>query len=73
MARDDEVKLIAYNLWEQEGCASDRDCEYWYRAEAIWEQQHQFEPMAASPARSSGKATARKSKNAAERKRSTKD
>ena len=39
MARDDEVRLIAYNLWEEEGCVNGRDCEHWYQAEAIWEQQ----------------------------------
>ncbi len=72
MAREDEVRLIAYNLWEKEGCTSDRDCEYWYRAESIWEQQHQHEPAAARsrPARSSSK-TSRKTKSSAERKKSS--
>jgi hypothetical protein len=39
MAREDEIKLIAYKIWEVEGCADGRDCEHWYRAETIWEQQ----------------------------------
>jgi len=39
MAREDEVKLIAYNMWEQEGCPNGRDCEHWFMAEAIWEEQ----------------------------------
>jgi hypothetical protein len=39
MGRDDEIKLIAYNIWEQEGCRDGYDCEHWVRAEAIWEQQ----------------------------------
>jgi len=39
MGREDEIKLIAYNIWEEEGCLDGSDCEHWFRAEAIWEQQ----------------------------------
>jgi hypothetical protein len=39
MAREDEIKLIAYNLWEEEGCPEGRECEHWYRAEIIWQEQ----------------------------------
>jgi hypothetical protein len=39
LGREDEIKLIAYSKWEEEGCAHGRDCEHWYRAESIWEQQ----------------------------------
>ena len=37
MEREDEIKLIAYNIWEEEGCSDGHDCEHWLRAEAIWE------------------------------------
>ena len=37
MGRDDEIKLIAYKIWEEEGCIDGQDCVHWYRAEAIWE------------------------------------
>jgi hypothetical protein len=37
--KDDEIRLIAYSIWEQEGCLEGRDCAHWFRAEAIWEQQ----------------------------------
>ncbi len=37
MAREDEIKLIAYSIWEEEGCPPGRDCDHWYRAEVIWE------------------------------------
>ena len=36
--REDEVRLIAYSIWEED-CPDGRDCEHWFRAEAIWEQQ----------------------------------
>jgi hypothetical protein len=39
MAKEDEIRLIAYNIWEQEGCINGKDCEHWFRAEAIWEEQ----------------------------------
>jgi hypothetical protein len=39
MGREDELRLIAYSLWEEEDCVDGRDCEHWFRAEAIWEQR----------------------------------
>jgi hypothetical protein len=36
MGKEDEVKLIAYRLWEEEGCVDGHDCEHWFRAEVIW-------------------------------------
>ncbi len=39
MAKEEEIRLIAYSIWEQENCPNGRDCEHWYRAEAILEQQ----------------------------------
>jgi hypothetical protein len=38
MEREDEIKLIAYNIWEEEGCLDGHHYEHWSRAEAIWEQ-----------------------------------
>jgi hypothetical protein len=39
MAREDEIRIIAYTIWEEEGCPNGRDCEHWSRAEAVWEQK----------------------------------
>jgi hypothetical protein len=39
MAREDDIKVIAYNIWEEEGCEDGHDCEHWFRAEVIWEDQ----------------------------------
>jgi len=44
MGREEEIKLIAYRIWEEEGCIDGRDCEHWLRAEAIWE-LNQKEPV----------------------------
>jgi hypothetical protein len=39
MGREDEVRLIAYGIWEQEGSYDGHDVEHWLRAEAIWEEK----------------------------------
>ena len=40
MAREDEIRLIAYNIWEKERRPDGNDSEHWFKAEAIWEQQN---------------------------------
>jgi hypothetical protein len=39
MGREDEIRLIAHSIWEDEGCPDGRDREHWLRAETIWEEQ----------------------------------
>ena len=58
MGREDEIKLIAYKIWEEEGCLDGRDCDHWFRAEVIWEQQQKQKNV-----RPSTKATATKKKS----------
>lgn len=36
---EDEIRLIAYSLWQQEGYPNGKDYEHWIRAEAIWEEK----------------------------------
>ena len=38
MGKEDEVKLIAYTIWEQEGYPAGLDLDHWFRAEIIWEE-----------------------------------
>ncbi len=71
MAREDEIKLIAYKIWEQEGCVDGRDCEHWYRAESIWERQQKEQPVAAST-RTEARPVKQIAKGAAARKQSRK-
>jgi hypothetical protein len=37
MAKEDEIRVIAFNIWVQEGCCDGRDIENWLRAEVIWQ------------------------------------
>lgn len=39
MAREDEIKLIAYNIWVEEGYCDGHDLDHWVKAEIIWEEQ----------------------------------
>ena len=61
MDRDEEIRLIAYHIWEEEGCVHGRDCEHWAMAVQIWESQ-QPQPAVTTkkraPARSRKKPTA---------------
>jgi len=39
MNHDEEVRLIAYRIWEEEGRPDGRDLEHWLKAEAIWQER----------------------------------
>lgn len=41
--RDDEIRQIAYRLWQEEGCPDGREAEHWLKAEAIWLEEHRPE------------------------------
>ena len=36
MERESDIRKIAYELWEKEGKPEGRDMEFYFRAEAIW-------------------------------------
>ena len=36
MDREEEIRQIAYQIWEYEGCPDGRDVECWLKAEAIF-------------------------------------
>jgi len=50
MGKEDEIRLIAYTSWEEEGCRDGCDVEYWLRAEAIWEEKQRKTPVSATKA-----------------------
>jgi hypothetical protein len=39
MSKDNEIRAIAYRIWEEEGRPEGREIEHWRRAEAIWQEQ----------------------------------
>ncbi len=76
MAREDEIRLIAYRIWEESGCPNGRDCEHWFEAEAVWEKQQAgrsaqqtVKPTSSLPASSAapGQKTAKKNRGSRRR------
>jgi hypothetical protein len=43
MDHDDKVRVIACRLWEQEGRPEGRALDHWLKAEALWDDEQQFE------------------------------
>lgn len=43
MHHDEEVRLIAYRIWEEEGHPDGRALDHWLQAEALWDDEQEFE------------------------------
>jgi len=69
MAREDEIRTIAYYIWQQEGCVDGQDCEHWIRAEAVWEDRQKQQAAARSESTGSKKSSQKREKRAAKRPR----
>jgi hypothetical protein len=41
--RDEEIRQLAYKLWQEAGCPEGSDVQNWLNAEAIWLEQQQVE------------------------------
>ncbi len=52
MDKDEEIRTIAYGLWESGGCLHGHDVENWCEAERIWELRN---ARAAAPRKSAAK------------------
>jgi hypothetical protein len=39
MHHEDEVRLIAYQIWEEQSCPEGRELEHWFKAEAVWQER----------------------------------
>jgi hypothetical protein len=48
VSREEEIRLIAYAIWQREGCPHGKDCDHWLQAEVVWEVQHKPEVVSAS-------------------------
>jgi hypothetical protein len=40
MNHDQELQLIAYHIWEEQGHPHGCDVEHWLKAEAVWQEKH---------------------------------
>jgi hypothetical protein len=70
MDRDNDIRLIAYHIWEEEGCPDGKDCEHWTRAEMIWEANKPGKTPVAAAHKAAGataKATTKKAVSSAKK------
>lgn len=37
---DDQIRQLAYRLWQDEGCPDGYDVQHWLKAETIWLEEH---------------------------------
>ncbi len=44
MEREEEIRLIAYKIWEEDGCPHGCDVEHRQKAETLWEEQYGVNP-----------------------------
>jgi hypothetical protein len=49
MNKEDEIRAIAYGIWEKEGYPEGKDVEHWYQATQIWEEQHKPKALSLTP------------------------
>lgn len=40
MNRDEEIRQLAYRIWEQEGYPYGYEVQHWLKAEAIWQEKN---------------------------------
>ncbi len=43
MDREEEIRLIAYGIWEEEGYCHGHDVEPWLKAKAVWQERNKQE------------------------------
>ena len=61
MGKEDEIRVIAYCIWEGEGYVHGHDSEHWFRAEAIWEEKQKKEAVSMN-AKAESESTAKQRK-----------
>ena len=52
MGREEEIRIIAYHIWEEESYSHGRDVEHWLKAEVIWEEIQKSEAATGTKAKS---------------------
>ena len=48
--REEEIRQLAYRLWQEAGCPEGIEAQHWLQAEAIWLEEHRA-PSAAKRAK----------------------
>jgi DUF2934 family protein len=59
--RDEEIRQLAYRLWQEAGCPEGNDIQHWLSAEALWLRDHRA-PSDGKPAKGAKPRKPRKSR-----------
>jgi len=46
---DEEVRLLAYGIWQEAGCPNGSELQHWLKAQEIWRQTHPAKKPRAKP------------------------
>jgi hypothetical protein len=57
MGRNDEIRYIAYGIWEREGRPEGHALEDWQKAEKMWASQHKTPQQSPSATERKGQST----------------
>jgi Protein of unknown function (DUF2934) len=38
--RDEEIRQLAYRLWQESGCPTGSDLQHWLKAQEMWQEKH---------------------------------
>jgi len=49
MASEEQIRELAYSIWEKEGCPEGKDAEHYYRAKIMLEEQEAASSTAIEP------------------------
>jgi Protein of unknown function (DUF2934) len=52
--RDEQIRQLAYRIWQEEGYPHGYEVQHWLKAETIWQEEHRphSEPEYSKPVRS---------------------
>ena len=70
MGREEEIRIIAYRIWEEESYCDGRDVEHWLKAEVVWEENQKNETTTTDTKAKSKQTKKRGKKNRASKKHS---
>jgi hypothetical protein len=40
---DEEVRQLAYRIWQEAGCPNGSDLQHWLKAKEVWQENHRSE------------------------------
>jgi DUF2934 family protein len=49
--RDQEIRQLAYTIWQESGCPDGSDLQHWLKAEEIWLETHRPKKSGPKPAK----------------------